>query len=409
MISSWRQKPTWWPAAQWAIEMAGHFPGLLEHLDALISRPSISSANPKLDTSNAPVIEYLAECFHDLGFRTEIIESPATSALTRHNKKLNLIATRGEGAGGLVLAGHTDTVPLDADLWSVDPFRLTEKEGRLYGLGSTDMKGFFPLIMAALQNFTDTSFRQPLIVLATADEETSMQGARTLAQLGRPRARCAVIGEPTGMRPINAHKGIMMESIELLGQSGHSSDPSLGHNALDAMHDVIGELIRFREELQRRYHNPVFTIPRPTLNLGCIHGGDNPNRICGQCHLEFDIRLLPGMEITEIREEMRQRILPIAAKHQVVPSIQPLFAGLPAFLTAADNELVKTAERLTGNSAASVAFGTEAPILQGMGMETIILGPGDIAQAHQPDEYLALDRVGPYINVLQGLIRHYCL
>jgi len=385
------------------------FPDLFTHLDALISRPSVSSANPGLDTSNLPVIDYLAQCFEDLGFRTEQIASPGTSALTAGNAKRNLLATRGEGPGGLVLAGHTDTVPLDEALWSVNPFRLTEKDGRLYGLGSTDMKSFFPLIMEALKSFEGVAFRQPLIVLATADEETSMQGARTLAELGRPKARCAVIGEPTGMRPIHAHKGIMMESIDLLGRSGHSSNPDLGRNALDAMHDVISELILFRQSLQQRYNSPLFSIPRPTLNLGCIHGGDNPNRICGQCRLEFDIRLLPGMEIRAMREEILQRVLPIAERHDVKATIKPLFAGLPAFYTDPANDLVKTAERLTGNSAASVAFGTEAPLLQSLGMDTIILGPGDIDQAHQPDEYLAMERLQPCIDTLRGLIRHYCL
>lgn len=385
------------------------FPGLLQHLDRLVAIPSVSSASPALDTSNAGVIDYLAQCFEDLGFRCETVESAPTAAVNAGNRKLNLIATYGSGPGGLVLAGHTDTVPLNEELWSVNPFRLTEQDGRLYGLGSTDMKGFFPIIMEAMQAFLDTPFRQPLMVLATADEETSMQGARTLAELGRPRARCAVIGEPTGMRPIHAHKGIMMESIDLLGQSGHSSDPDLGRNALDAMHSVIGELMTFRQELQQRYHSPVFTIPRPTLNLGCIHGGDNPNRICGDCHLEFDIRLLPGMEITQMREEIRQRVLPIAERFQVKATIKPLFPGLPAFFTAPDSELVRVAERLTGHDAASVAFGTEGPLLQQLGMDTIILGPGDIDQAHQPDEFLPLDRIQPCVDVLRGLIRHYCL
>ncbi len=382
---------------------------LFAHLDALISRPSVSSANPAFDISNAAVIDYLAEQLEARNFSCERIASAPTSAATAGNAKWNLIATRGTGPGGLVLAGHTDTVPLDEALWNVNPFRLTEKDGRLYGLGSTDMKSFFALIMEALKAFEGIAFRQPLIVLATADEETSMQGARTLAQLGRPRARCAVIGEPTGLRPINAHKGIMMESIDLLGQSGHSSDPSLGHNALEAMHEVIGELIRFRQDLQTRYQNPLFTLPRPTLNLGCIHGGDNPNRICGQCRLEFDIRLMPGMEIEAMREEIRQRVLPIAERHGVKANIAPLFAGLPAFYTDPKNPLVVTAEKLTGHAAATVAFGTEAPLLQRLGMDTLVLGPGDIDQAHQPDEFLALDRVPRFLEILKALIRHYCL
>lgn len=394
---------------QWRLYKMHTFPSLYTHLDKLIGLPSISSANSALDTSNEPVIDYLAQCFEDLGFTSERIESAGTSAQNSHNKKLNLIATRGNGPGGLVLAGHTDTVPLDADLWQVDPFKLTEKNGRLYGLGSTDMKSFFPIIMEALKAFEGVQFKQPLIILATADEETSMQGARTIAELGRPKARAAVIGEPTGMRPIMAHKGIMMESIDILGQSGHSSDPNLGHNALDAMHSVISELIAFREELTLQYQNPLFTIPRPTLNLGCIHGGDNPNRICGHCHLEFDMRLLPGMEIEAMRVAIRQRIEPIAERFGVKANLKALFPGLPAFMTDPENELVRTAERLTGNRAATVAFGTEGPLLQQLGMDTIILGPGDIDQAHQPDEYLSMDRIKPCVEVLENLIKHYCL
>lgn len=378
---------------------------LMEHMQSLLSLPSVSSANAAIDMSNLPVIEYLAEQFSDLGFRCEIL--PCAS--THGHAKANLIATLGTGPGGLVLAGHTDTVPMDPELWSVNPLAVTEKNGRLYGLGSTDMKGFFALILEAIQPFLDQPLKQPLIVLATADEETSMSGARRIAELGYPKARYAIIGEPTGMRPIRAHKGVMMETIRLQGRSGHSSDPSLGVNALEAMHDVIGELMRYRHELQQRYHSPLFAIDKPTMNFGCIHGGDNPNRICGHCELEFDIRLLPGMEAEVLRTEIDQRLRPLAERWQVGFEFTPLFPGAPAFLCPADSDLVKTAERLTGYAAATVAFGTEAPFLQNMGIDTIVLGPGDIDQAHQPDEYLALDRVRPCIDLLRRFITHYCL
>ena len=378
---------------------------LMEHMQTLLSLPSISSANPAIDMSNLPVIEYLAEQFSALGFQCEIV--PGTS--THGNIKANLVATLGSGAGGLVLAGHTDTVPMDPELWSVNPLAVTEKDGRLYGLGSTDMKGFFALILEAVQPFLDQPLKQPLIVLATADEETSMSGARLIAEKGLPKARYAIIGEPTGMRPIHAHKGVMMETIRLQGRSGHSSDPNLGINALEAMHDVIGELMRYRHELQQRYQNPLFNIAIPTMNLGCIHGGDNPNRICGHCELDFDIRLLPGMEAEALRVEIEKRLRPLAERWRVGFEFTPLFPGAPAFLCPADTDLVKTAERLTGHSAATVAFGTEAPFLQNIGIDTIVLGPGDIDQAHQPDEYLALDRIQPCIDVLRRFISHYCL
>ncbi len=378
---------------------------LMAHFDALLSLPSISSTNASLDMSNMPVINYLAEQFTALGFECEIMPCESSSG----QAKANLIATLGTGPGGLVLAGHTDTVPMDSELWSVDPLKMTEKDGRLYGLGSTDMKGFFALILEAVQDFLDQPLQQPLIILATSDEETSMFGARKIAELGRPRARYAIIGEPTGMRPIHAHKGVMMESIRLQGRSGHSSDPSLGINAMEAMHDVISDLLAFRAELQARYRNPLFAIDKPTMNLGCIHGGDNPNRICGHCELEFDIRLMPGMEVEDMRSMIAERLQPLARRWQVGFEFTPLFPGAPAFLCPAESDLVKTAERLTGHSAGTVAFGTEAPWLQKIGMETIVLGPGDIDQAHQPDEYLALDRVQPCVDLLRRFISHYCV
>ncbi|MGM0632008.1 MAG: acetylornithine deacetylase [Pseudomonadota bacterium] len=380
---------------------------LLQHFDTLLRLPSISSTQSALDMSNLPVIDYLAEQFESLGFQCETVPSPTDS----QENKANLIATLGSGPGGLVLAGHTDTVPMDEDLWQMPPLQLTERDNRLYGLGSTDMKGFFALILEAIESgqLHQQAMRQPLIILATADEETSMHGARRLAELGRPKARYAVIGEPTGLRPVRAHKGMMMEAIRLHGRSGHSSDPSLGRNAMEAMHEAITGLLALRGELQRHHQDPLFDIDVPTMNLGCIHGGDNPNRICGHCDLEFDLRLIPGMDPDAVRDLIRARVAPVAERHEVGFELVSLFPGVAPFHTAADGDLVRTAERLTGHCAESVAFGTEAPLLQQLGMETIVLGPGDIDQAHQPDEYLALDRVRPCVDLLQRLIGHYCL
>lgn len=379
-------------------------PDFLSNLNELVGHASVSSANPDLDMSNRPVIDYLATCLEDLGFRCELLQSPSQS----ENPKYNLIATRGTGSGGLVLSGHTDTVPLNEELWSIDPFKVTEKDNRLYGLGCTDMKGFFPVVMEAIRQLGDAEFKEPLIVLATADEETSMYGARTLVEKGLPRARYAVIGEPTGLVPVKAHKGIMMESIRLLGQSGHSSDPSLGKNALEAMHKVIGELITWRNEKRHQYANDLFKIAYPTLNLGCIHGGDNPNRICGQCELEIDVRLTPGMEPDSIREELIKRIGMITDPLDIQFELVPLFPGVPSFMAGTDSEILQLVESLTGQQGISVAFGTEAPYLHQLGMDTIIFGPGSIDQAHQPDEYMSLDMVKPGINYIRQIIEKVC-
>lgn len=377
---------------------------LLDQLNSIVSLPSVSSANASIDMSNKPVIDHLAEQFEFLGFECEIIPVPSNKT-----DKFNLIATLGAGPGGLVLAGHTDTVPLDEELWSIDPFKVTERNGKLFGLGVTDMKGFFPIIMEAVKPLLNRSFKEPLIVLATADEETSMQGARSIAQLGRPKARAAIIGEPTGLQPVKAHKGIMMDSIRLLGKSGHSSDPSLGNNALEAMHVVISDLMIYREELKQRYNSDLFSIPHPTLNLGVIHGGDNPNRICGRCELEFDIRLMPGMHIETLRAEIRNRITTLMDPLGIQFELAALFSGVPAFSTDENSALLKTAEKLTGHAGISVGFGTEGPFLQKLGMDTIIMGPGNIDQAHQPDEYMSTNMIEPCIDVLQKMINHHCL
>ncbi len=377
---------------------------LFEQLNKVVSLPSVSSANASIDMSNKPVIDHLAEQFESLGFECELIPIPGSETT-----KFNLIATLGSGPGGLVLAGHTDTVPLDEELWSLDPFKVTQRDGKLFGLGVTDMKGFFPIIMEAVKPLLDKSFKEPLIVLATADEETSMQGARSIAEMGRPRARAAIIGEPTGLQPVKAHKGIMMDSVRLLGQSGHSSDPSLGNNALDAMHAVISDLMIYREELKQRYSSDLFSIPHPTLNLGVIHGGDNPNRICGHCELEFDIRLMPGMHIETVRGEIRNRIATLMNPLGIQFELAALFTGVPAFFADENSALLKTAEKLTGHAGISVGFGTEGPFLQELGMDTIIMGPGNIDQAHQPDEYMSIDMIEPCIDVLQKMISHHCL
>jgi len=378
-------------------------PSLFEQLQQLVAIPSVSSYSDNWDMSNRAVVEKLAEWLQLLNFNCEILE------VDGNPDKVNLIATLGEGSGGLVLSGHTDTVPYDDFKWDSDPFKLTEKDGQWYGLGATDMKGFFPVVIAAVKDYADQPLKQPIIILATADEESSMSGARALAELGRPKARFAVIGEPTGLTPIRMHKGIMMESIHIRGQSGHSSDPSLGNNAMETMHTVIGDLMQYRGELAQNYRHNGFTIPTPTLNLGCIHGGDNPNRICGQCELQFDLRAIPGMDNDDLRGQIDVRLADIAKRSGTTIERKTLFGGVSAFEQDAHSELVKSCEKLTGHNAESVAFATEAPFLQSLGMETIVMGPGSIDQAHQPNEFIPTDQIQPAIDSLKGLIEKFCL
>jgi len=377
-------------------------PPVLTLISELIASPSVSCVNPDLDMSNQLIINKLANWCQDLGFDTEILP------IANNPGKFNLLARLGSGEGGLVLAGHTDTVPYDAALWQTDPFQLTEVDGCLYGLGTADMKAFFALALTATQAFKAKTLRQPLMILATADEESGMSGAQALLQAGYPQARWALIGEPTGLRPVRMHKGILMEAIGLRGRSGHSSNPRLGNNALEGMFYVIKELLNWRTELQQHYQQPAFNVPEPTLNLGHIQGGDNPNRICGACELHFDLRPLPGMDIQQLRTEMRQRVQAVLAERQLEIDFWSLFEGIPPFETPQQTEIIRVTEQLTQTSAQAVAYATEAPYLQALGMETVILGPGDIEQAHQPNEFIRLDRLQPMTDILTQMIQHFC-
>jgi acetylornithine deacetylase len=271
------------------------------------------------------------------------------------------------------------------------------------------MKGFFALVLEALRDLDLNRLQRPLVILATADEESSMCGAQALVATGRRLGRHALIGEPTGLRPVRMHKGITMEAIRVTGRSGHSSDPALGNNALEGMYLVLGEILRWRSELQAKHHNLAFKVPVPTLNLGHIQGGDNPNRICGQCELHIDLRPLPGMQLETLREELELRLRSMLADTGLGLELVRLFEGIPAVETPASAPIVQAAEALTGLPAEAVAFGTEAPYFDRLGMQTLILGPGDIDQAHQPDEFLALARIPPYVRLIQELIGRFCL
>jgi acetylornithine deacetylase len=378
----------------------------IDQLTQLVNSPSVSCTQAHLDMGNRPVIDLLAGWLEPLGFNIDI---QVVADVHGKNNKANLIATLGSGDGGLVFAGHSDTVPFDENRWQQDPFTLKIDNNRAFGLGATDMKGFFPTVLAAIQPFLATPLKQPIIILATADEETSMDGAKALVNAHKPKARFAVVGEPTGMRPIRMHKGIAMEAIRIEGRSGHSSNPALGNNALDVMNDVINELKVYRTELQQKYQHAGFTIDTPTMNFGCIHGGDNPNRICGNCELEFDIRPLPGMKLDNLREDIDKKIAIIARDKNIIIERQSLFAGVDAFEQMATSPLIKAVESLTQQQAHSVAFATEAPYFQKLGMDVVVMGPGSIDQAHQPNEFIDLGDIEFAVKTLQGLIQKFCV
>lgn len=380
-----------------------NYPSLKQMISQLIAAPSVSSVSATWDQSNRAVIDLLAHWCKDAGFYVEIIE------IANCPNKFNLIASSSVGSNGLVLSGHTDTVPYDDNKWNSDPFTLSERDKRWYGLGTCDMKGFFAVVLEAIRGLDFKTLKKPLVILATADEESSMSGAKSLLEGQRQLGRHAVIGEPTNLKPIRMHKSISMECIRVTGRSGHSSNPALGNNAMEGMHKVMGELMAWRGALEQRFQDPLFAVQYPTINLGHIHGGDNPNRICSHCELHFDIRALPGMDIDELRGELDQRLAATLSNTGLQLERIPLIEAIPAMHTAADAQIVKACEHIAQQQAEAVAFCTEAPYLNAMGMETVVMGPGSIDQAHQPNEYLAMDQLAPAINAIQQLLKRFCL
>lgn len=375
-------------------------PDLLTMMSQLIAAPSVSCALAELDMSNEPVIDLLANWLDSAGFN---VKKQAVA-----EGKFNLVATLGQGSDGLIFSGHTDTVPCDESLWQSDPFKLSERENRFYGLGSCDMKSFIAMAITASQKFKAEHYSRPLTIIATADEETTMSGARLLAENGDRLGKFCIIGEPTDLMPVREHKGIIMESIRFTGSSGHSSDPALGNSALEAMIELMHRLLLLRQQLQQQHKNPAFAVSSPTLNLGHIHGGDNANRICGECELHIDLRFLPGMEMDDMRDRVRSLAKQVANEWGQKVDFEVLFLGVPAMHTDSNSRINEYLEQLTQQKSQSVDFGTEAPFYNAMGCETIVIGPGSIRQAHQPDEFLPADQIQPTIKLLESLIQRFC-
>ncbi len=373
----------------------------IERYRNLIALPTISSLEAAEDQSNKQLIELLATWLADFGFKTEIIRVEGS------RDKYNLLATYGEGEGGLLLAGHTDTVPFDEGKWTFNPFALTEQDGKFYGLGTADMKGFFAFIVDVLNQIDLNKLTKPLRILATADEETTMLGARTFVQHTHIRPDCAIIGEPTSLKPIRAHKGHVGEAVRITGKSGHSSDPDRGINAIELMHQATGYLMNMRNQLREKYHNDLFKVPYPTMNFGNIHGGDAINRICACCELQFDMRPLPNLPVEDLYAMVNENLKPMLEQYGDLIEIRHLHDGIPGYECEHSAQVVQVVEKLLGEKCDAVNYCTEAPFIQQL-CPTLVLGPGSIEQAHQPDEFLETKFIEPTRELLTKMILHFC-
>ena len=383
--------------------MSAMLPPLEQMIRRLVATPSVSSLQPALDQGNGAVCALLADWLEALGFAVELQPVPGLAG------KLNLVARAGgHGEDGLVIAGHTDTVPFDAARWRVDPFAGELRDGRLYGLGSADMKSFLAVAAHAAARVDLGKLARPLVILGTADEESGMGGAKALVAAGERLGARALVGEPTGLKPINRHKGVLMERIRITGRSGHASDPAAGLNAIDGAMAAITALHDFVDHLAAELPDLGFPVPGPTVNVGAIRGGDNPNRICASCELDVDLRLVPGMTLATARQGLRTGVTRMLEGSGFELEFVALFEGVEPLAPRGEHALAEACEHAAGHACGAVNFGTEGPLFQQLDMEVVICGPGEIAVAHQPDESIELAQATRAVDMVAGLVQRFC-
>jgi acetylornithine deacetylase len=312
-----------------------------------------------------------------------------------------------------VLSGHTDVVPVEGQAWTSDPFAVDEREGRLYGRGACDMKGFIACVLAMAPHYGAMELRRPLHVALTYDEEVGCMGARALVEdLGRMgiHPAAAIIGEPTSMRVIEGHKGCYEYTTEFTGLEGHGSRPELGVSAVEYAARYVGRLLDLRPALEARAPaGSRFTPPWTTLQVGRIAGGVAHNVIAGHCAVDWEMRPVQRADADFVKAEigayvegeLKPAMRRVCAHADIVTHTVGEIAGLAVVEQSEARDIVFA---LTGQDEADVvAFGTEAGLFQALGMSVVVCGPGSIEQAHKPDEYVALDQLTACLNMLEGL------
>jgi len=380
------------------------FPSTLKILSDLIKFKTVSG------TSNIELIEYCEKKLKDVG---------AISFKTFDETKLraNLFATIGRNKKlnneGIILSGHTDVVPASGKGWSSDPFTSIEKNNKIYGRGSCDMKGFIACTLALASYFAKQDLKKPIHFSYTYDEETACQGAPVmLKELKNKKINCSVciVGEPTSMKAIMAHKGCYEYSTYFTGLAGHGSAPDKGVNAVEYATKFINKLMEVREELKKREpKNSVFTPPFTTLQIGRISGGSARNVIADQCVVDWELRPVvfeDGVFVNKVMNEyVKNTLLPEMRKIYPKADIRKEIIGeIIGFNKEENSEAVNLICNLTGdNSRNVVSFGTEAGLFQELGISTVVCGPGSIEQAHKIDEYVSFDQLKLCLKMLIDL------
>lgn len=370
-------------------------------LGRLIAFPTVSA------DSNVAMIDYLADRLSDAGARVELYRDASGA-------KANLFATIGpEVDGGILLSGHSDVVPVADQDWSTDPFAMVERDGRLYGRGSCDMKGFIAAAVAVAPVYARMATTRPVHFAFTHDEEIGCLGAQALAPLlrARPvRPSVAIVGEPTGMRVIEGHKGCYEYSVHFTGLEGHGSNPDRGVNAVEYAVRYVARLLELKEQLKMRAPaGSRFDPPWTTINTGALVGGVAHNVIAGRAQVDWEMRPVQPGDAELVKADLHafchHHLLP--EMHRVAPAagiVTEVRGEVDGLVPADANEARDIVMALTGESEAGlVPFGTEAGIFQALGMSAVICGPGSIEQAHKPDEYVSLDQLSQCLVMLERL------
>lgn len=323
----------------------------------------------------------------------------STRVAAPEGDKASLFATIGpEGGGGVALSGHTDVVPVDGQTWDSDPFQLRAADGKLYARGSADMKGFLACVLAAVPGYQHRPLKTPIHIAFSYDEEIGCIGVRPmLAEFGKtlPTPRMVIVGEPTSMRVVDAHKGPVRWQVDVTGRAAHSSMAHLGVNAITYATRLIAELERIEADLKISSRNTRFDPPYATLQVTRLEGGTASNIIPVSCRFGFEVRALPGLDIDGIEQRLRQ-----FAESACLPAMRAVADeaaiaitrtnNVPPFGADAHSDVVALTLKLTGqNETHTVSYATEAGLFQDAGAPSIVCGPGDIAQAHTANEWIA--------------------
>jgi acetylornithine deacetylase len=359
-----------------------------------------------LDTTsvrpNAPLIDYAQERLEAAGFVAERL--PYTDE--QGAQKVNLVAVKAgnEGRAALALVGHSDCVPYDA-AWT-DALKLTERDGRLYGRGACDTKGFIACALhAALRA---ERLKAPLMVVLTADEEIGLVGAKKLVEAGKGRARHAIVGEPTQLVPVRANKGYCLGEVEVRGKEGHSAYPDTGASAIFRAGRFLQRLEQVALTVLREEKDASFEPPFTTVNVGLISGGKAKNVLPGACRFTVEWRPIPGQSpqrVVELMESIRQELVRAEPAYEANIRVLRTDQGVS---TNPEAEVVRFLSEATGNASATVSFGTEAPQLTALGAEAVVFGPGDIRVAHQTGEYVPMEHLVRCEAVLSQAIARFC-